>query len=224
MPLWYLTLLGLFALLRLGELRVSSRHKAFLLASGGRQVPEPFYPLMVLVHAGLFPSSAFEAGLLQRSFHPLLAGSMLFLLGVCLAVRIWIWRSLGKQWTVQVVTSNQPVVDRGPYRYTRHPNYTVVTVEVFALPLVHSAYLTALFFSGLNALVLWKRVCLEEAVLFERPDYKAKMGSKPRFLPTFRPRPRLLGRAPCFFYFHNKKVSFGFLKLKAHLIPFLKAL
>ena len=109
---------------------------------------------------------------------------MLTLLGLCLAGRVWVWRSLGEQWNVQIVVSARPVVDTGPYRYVRHPNYTIVIIEMFALPLVHSAYLTALVFSALNVGILWQRVRYEEGALSARPEYVAKMGAKPRFLPA----------------------------------------
>ena len=108
---------------------------------------------------------------------------MLVLLALCLVGRIWVWRSLGEQWNVQIVTSARPIVDSGPYRYVRHPNYTIVIVEMFALPLVHSAYVTALVCSVANALVLRERIRREETVLFARPEYMTKMAAKPRFLP-----------------------------------------
>ncbi|MBI3304002.1 MAG: hypothetical protein HYZ72_18200 [Deltaproteobacteria bacterium] len=181
---WYLALLSGFALLRLVELWFSFRHQAQLLAAGGKKVTEPLYPLMVCVHAGLFVASVLEVRLLGRPFVPLLGWPMLFLLGVCLAGRAWVWCSLGEQWNVQIVISARPVVDLGPYRYVRHPNYTIVIIEIFALPLVHGAYLTALVFSVLNAFVLWQRIRLEEAALFARPEYVAKMGVKPRFFPA----------------------------------------
>jgi methyltransferase len=181
---WYLALLFGFALLRLVELRFSLRHQARLLADGGRKVPEPLYPLMVCTHAGLFVASALEVRLLGRPFVPLLGWPMLILLAACLAGRVWVWRSLGEQWNVQIVVSTRSLVDCGPYRYVRHPNYTIVISEIFALPLVHSAYLTALVFSALNAGVLWQRILYEEAALSVRPDYLAKLGTKPRFLPA----------------------------------------
>jgi methyltransferase len=138
---------------------------------------------MVGVHAGLLVACALEVWLCQRPFLPALGWPMLVLLAVCLAGRVWVWCSLGEQWNVQIMVSAHPVVDTGPYRYVRHPNYTVVIVEVVALPLVHSAILTALVFSALNAGVLWQRLRHEEAVLATRPEYQTKMGAKPRFLP-----------------------------------------
>ena len=110
---------------------------------------------------------------------------MLILLVLCVAGRIWVWRSLGEQWNVQIMTSARPIVDSGPYQYVRHPNYTIVIVEMFALPLVHTAYITAVVCSVANALVLRERICCEEAALFTRSEYTAKMAAKPRFLPLF---------------------------------------
>ena len=181
---WYLVLLAGFAFLRLAELWFSRRHQNRLFASGGRKVPEPLYPLLVAIHTGLFAGSALEVWLCKRPFVPMLGWPMLTLVGLCLAARIWVWRSLGEQWNVQIVISTRPVVDWGPYRYVRHPNYSIVIIELFALPLIHSAYLTALVCSMLNTVVLWQRIRREEAALFVRPEYAAKMGTKPRFLPA----------------------------------------
>jgi methyltransferase len=46
-----------------------------------------------------------------------------------------------------------------------HPNYAAVTAEVSALPLVHSAWLTAIVFSIANALALNMRIRDENAAL-----------------------------------------------------------
>jgi len=181
---WYFALLVAVALLRVAELRLSRRHQVRLLAAGGKKVAEPIYPLMVALHAGLFVASGLEVWLCRRPFVPGLGLPMLGLLGLCLAGRVWVWRSLGEQWNVQVVVSTRPVVDWGPYRYVRHPNYSIVIVEMFALPLVHGAYVTAAVFSLLNAAVVWQRIRREEAALWARPEYRAKMGAKPRFLPA----------------------------------------
>ena len=47
-----------------------------------------------------------------------------------------------------------PLVSRGPYRLLRHPNYVAVVVEGVALPLVHTAWVTAVAFTVLNAVLL----------------------------------------------------------------------
>jgi methyltransferase len=183
LPRWYFVLLACFASLRLVELWISARHQARLLTEGATKVREPIYPLMVVTHVGLFIGSSLEVILYHRPFISLLGGPMLILLALCIVGRIWVWRSLGEQWNVQIVTSARPIVDSGPYRYVRHPNYAIVIVEMFALPLVHSAYLTALACSVMNAFVLRERIRREEEALFAHPEYAAKMATKPRFLP-----------------------------------------
>jgi|GEM_PF-168722 len=181
--LWYLMLLAGFASLRLVELWFSARHQARLLAEGSAKLHEPTYPVMVGAHVGLLVGSALEVILYQRPFLPWLGGPMLVLLALCLIGRVWVWRSLGEQWNVQILSPSRPIVDVGPYRYVRHPNYTIVIVEMFALPLAHSACVTAVLCSAVNALVLRGRIRQEEAALFARAEYGVKMGSKPRFLP-----------------------------------------
>lgn len=173
-----------FAALRLVELWFSTRHQSSLLAEGATKVQEPLYPLMVSVHGGLLIGSILEVTLFARPFLLWLGGPMLALLALCVVGRIWVWSSLGEQWNVQIVTSSRPIVESGPYRYVRHPNYTIVIVEMFALPLVHSAYVTALLCSLVNAVVLRERIRQEEAALFIRPGYQTKMAHKPRFLPS----------------------------------------
>jgi methyltransferase len=75
-------------------------------------------------------------------------------------------RRLGARWTVRVmVIPGAPRVTDGIYRYMRHPNYLGVAIEIASLPLVHSAWVTSLSFSALNALLLWWRIRAEEAAL-----------------------------------------------------------
>jgi methyltransferase len=64
---------------------------------------------------------------------------------------------LGWQWNTRViVVPGAPRVTRGPYRFAwlTHPNYWIVAIEGIALPLVHSAWITAVVFSVLNAILL----------------------------------------------------------------------
>jgi methyltransferase len=46
-----------------------------------------------------------------------------------------------------------------------HPNYVAVVAEGIALPLVHSAWITALTFTVLNALLLSRRISIENSAL-----------------------------------------------------------
>jgi methyltransferase len=64
-----------------------------------------------------------------------------------------------------IVVPGTPPVASGPYRFLRHPNYAVVVVEGLALPLVHSAWITAVVFTAANAPLLVVRVRAEHRAL-----------------------------------------------------------
>jgi methyltransferase len=69
-------------------------------------------------------------------------------------------------WNTRVVVI--PVASRvtgGPYRFFSHPNFVAVVAEGIALPLVHTAWVTAVVFTVLNALVLRTRIGVENAAL-----------------------------------------------------------
>ncbi len=54
---------------------------------------------------------------------------------------------------------------------------------MIALPLIHTAWITALAGALVHVIVLTFRLSAEERVLFANADYAAAMRAKPRFLP-----------------------------------------
>ena len=91
---------------------------------------------------------------------------MLLLAAASQALRWWCITTLGPRWNTRViVVRGLPLVDGGPYRFFRHPNYVAVVVEGFALPLVGGAWITALLFTVLNAALLRVRISTEERAL-----------------------------------------------------------
>ncbi|MEV4413436.1 isoprenylcysteine carboxyl methyltransferase family protein [Catellatospora sp. NPDC049609] len=153
---------------RLVELVVSKRHARWALANGGREYGRGHYPYMVALHTALLAGCLAEVWLLDRPFVPALGWSMLALVLASQALRWWCVATLGRRWnTLVIVVPGLPLVDRGPYRFLRHPNYLAVVVEGFALPLVHSAWLTALAFTLLNFVMLAVRIRVEDAALAE---------------------------------------------------------
>ncbi len=164
--LFYSLLVGLMALQRLFELAVSRRHRRRLLARGGVEEGAADYRWMVLLHTAFLSSCVAEPWLLERPLVPLLASAMLVLLLLATALRYWAIATLGERWTTRVIClPGAPLVTGGPYRYLRHPNYLAVVVEFAALPLVHTAWLTAAIFSLANLVVLRRRIAVEEAAL-----------------------------------------------------------
>jgi methyltransferase len=75
------------------------------------------------------------------------------------------------------------VITSGPFRFVRHPNYAAVFAEMLSLPLIHTAWITALAGSLAHVAILGQRLSTEERVLFANPEYRTVMGGKPRFLP-----------------------------------------
>ncbi|MDA2894472.1 isoprenylcysteine carboxyl methyltransferase family protein [Mycolicibacterium sp. BiH015] len=163
--MYYLFIVAI-AVERLVELVVSRRNAQWSFANGGEEFGRGHYPVMVSMHALLLVSCAAEVALLHRPFIPWLGWPMVALVGAGTVARWWCAATLGKHWNPRViVVPGAPLVTRGPYRWLHHPNYTAVTVEVAALPLVHSAWLTAIVFSLANAAMLNVRIRTENRAL-----------------------------------------------------------
>lgn len=180
----YLLLILAVAAERVFELILTRRNAARMLARGGHPAGDGHYPAMVILHTALLAGAPLEVLLLSRTFHAWLGWPMLALVLATMALRYWAIRTLGDRWTTRIfVVPGEPPVASGPYRYLRHPNYLAVILEVAALPLVHTAWLTASLGSFANAWVLRARIRAEEAALAEASDYLEKLGGRPRFLP-----------------------------------------
>jgi methyltransferase len=162
----YSVLVGLVAVERLAELLVAKRNLAWSMARGGRETGFSHYPFMVALHSGLLAGCALEVWLGGRVFIAALGWPMLALVLASQALRWWCIRTLGPRWNTRIiVVPDLPLVTGGPYRFFTHPNYVAVVVEGAALPLVHTAWLTALVFSVLNAGLLTVRIRTENAAL-----------------------------------------------------------
>ncbi len=162
----YTVLVALVGLERLAELAVAKRNLAWSRERGGYEIGFGHYPFMVVLHTGLLAGCLAEVWIADPPFLPVLGWSMLVLLIASQALRWWCIRTLGRQWNTRiVVVPGLPRVTGGPYRYFSHPNYVAVVVEGFALPLVHTAWITALVFSVLNAALLTVRIRTENHAL-----------------------------------------------------------
>jgi methyltransferase len=151
---------------RLGEMAVSRRNAAWAFARGGVETGRGHFPVMVVVHTGLLAGCVAEVWLAGRPFAPALGWPMLALVLACQAVRWWCVSALGPRWNTRViVVPGMPLVTSGPYRRLAHPNYAVVVVEGIALPLVHTAWITAAAFTVANAGLLTVRIRTERRAL-----------------------------------------------------------
>jgi methyltransferase len=163
----YLLLIGAVALERLVELVVSTRHAAWSFARGGTEHGRGHFPAMVALHSTLLLACAGEVVAAGRPFVPALGWPALAVALASQVLRWWCIATLGPRWNTRViVVPGLPLVTAGPYRVLRHPNYVAVVAEGLALPLVHTAWVTALVFTLLNAVLLLRyRIPAEERAL-----------------------------------------------------------
>ena len=165
----YLVLILATGVERLVEVVISTRHARWAFARGGVEFGQKHFPWMVALHTALLVGALAEVFLLDRPFLPWLGWPMLAIALLCQLGRYWVIWALGNQWNTRViVVPGLSRVTRGPYRYSwlPHPNYLIVVVEGIALPLVLSAWITALVFTVLNAILLLRfRIPTEDRAL-----------------------------------------------------------
>jgi len=154
---------------RIAELIVSTRNARWAFGKGGVEYGRRHFPWMVALHTGLLLACVAEVVVAERPFLPWLGWPALVITLAMQGLRYWCIYSLGRQWNTRViVVPGLALSARGPYRFLQHPNYLVVVLEGVALPLVHSAWITAVVFTVLNAVLLLRfRIPIEERALRE---------------------------------------------------------
>ncbi|MEO8815540.1 MAG: isoprenylcysteine carboxyl methyltransferase family protein [Mycobacterium sp.] len=151
---------------RLVELGISDSHSRWAVGHGGKEFGRNHYPAMVTIHTALLVGCVVEVSVLHRPFIPAMGWPMLAVVALSQALRWWCVTTLGRRWNTRVIVLPEaPLVRRGPYRLLYHPNYVAVVAEGLALPLVHTAWLTAIGFTLANALLLKVRIRVENTAL-----------------------------------------------------------
>ena len=121
---------------------------------------------MVTLHVGLLVGAVVEVIAADRPFLPWLGWPMLVIVIAAQCLRWWCITSLGRRWNTRIVViPSMPLVRRGPYRWFGHPNYVAVIAEGVRLTAGHTAWVTALVFTVLNAWLLTVRIRAENSAL-----------------------------------------------------------
>ena len=154
------------ALQRLAELAWSGHNTARLRRLGAIEADAGGYPFFVALHAGWLASLAV---LVPAATPP--SWLLLGLFALLQPARIWVILSLGRYWTTRVLSvPGAPLVQAGPYRWLRHPNYLIVTAEIAILPLAFGAVAVAVAFSALNLMLIARRIAIEDQALASRRE------------------------------------------------------
>ena len=96
------------------------------------------------------------------------------------------WRTLGQYFTFDVqARTDQQVIERGPYRWVRHPSYTGGMIMVAGVGVALSNWLSLLVLVLSSVGVYSYRVAVEERALLESigPAYRDYMKRTTRFIP-----------------------------------------
>lgn len=162
--MWLWLVLGLVAAQRLWELWLADRNTKRLLAEGAIEVGAGHYPLFVILHA------SWLAAIAAVTPWPTVPDPRWLALYVILqAGRLWVIATLGPFWTTRIITlAGAPLQTRGPYRFLRHPNYVVASLEILVLPLAFGQVRIALVWSLANALLVGWRIRVEDRALQDR--------------------------------------------------------
>lgn len=163
----------------------SQRNTERLRAAGAREIGRSYYPVVATTHMAWIASIFF---LIAPNSEINLA--LVFLYGILQIIRYWIIGSLGPYWTHHIITlDNAPVVDRGPYRLIRHPNYAVTIAETFLLPIVFGQLALGLIVGAIWYSVLVYKIELEERGLSQRRQIGGHGRDKARRLRLSAPLP-----------------------------------
>ena len=127
-----------------------------------------------LVFRVVFFAGILTLPLCLRLFPAADIGSLpVFIIGAAIAwlgmlVRWWSFLTLGQLFTTIVQTSpDQPIVDRGPYRWVRHPSYTGLVAAFLGFGLMLGNWIGMLISVGLVLAAVIYRLRGEERALVE---------------------------------------------------------
>ena len=137
---------------------------------------------------------AFDPGLFVRADFVLAAWAQVVGVGlgaVSLLLLLWVQQALGSNFSTTLhIRDEHTLVRHGPYRWVRHPMYTVLFLLIVAwLLLSHNWLIGGVPLAALVVIVAL-RLPREEAAMVEKfgHDYREYMRTTGRFLPAF-PQP-----------------------------------
>lgn len=148
---------------RFVELCWAKRNERWMKERGAKEFGQHHYKYIVCMHSLFFVSLLLEG--MRKRQSPL--WPFLFKIFIVLQLfRLWIIVSLGRYWNTKIIVLPKAKrVQKGLYRWFRHPNYFVVSLELIMIPLMFQAYWTAIIFTICNAYLLSIRIRVEERAL-----------------------------------------------------------
>ncbi|WP_312472929.1 isoprenylcysteine carboxylmethyltransferase family protein [Neobacillus sp.] len=181
----FIFIFAFIILQRVIELFVAKSNENWMKQQGAIEFGTQHYQYMVLMHLLFFVSFFIEKTLFNRGLSPLWPW-LLFIFISTQLMRIWVITSLGRYWNIKIIVRpNADIIKKGPYRFIKHPNYFVVSIEIIVIPMLFTAYFTAFLFTVLNVIMLSIRIPEEEKALRNLTEYEGEFQDCNRFFPKF---------------------------------------
>jgi methyltransferase len=132
---------------------------------GGIEAGGDVYEAMRLVYPAAF-LTMFGEGAIRGApgMGALIGGATLF--GCAKLLKWWAIATLGPFWTFRVIIlPGAPLVEGGPYRWMRHPNYIGVVGELIGTAFMTGAIISGPVVTAIFLALLSKRVAIESRML-----------------------------------------------------------
>jgi len=141
------------------------RNEQAQLARGGREPGGDVYAIMRVAYPVVFLLMIVEGAF--RNLPPatvMTVGAVLLV--AAKALKWWAIQSLGQAWTFRVIVMpGTPLVEEGPYRYLRHPNYVAVIGELVSVALLTNARVAGPVATIVFGALIVRRVSVENRAL-----------------------------------------------------------
>ena len=159
----FILFISFIIFLLIAELIYSRSNEKWLLKNGAVEYGKEHYPFMVAMHVCFLISLIVEYYFQSEHSYSIILIVFYILLTV---FKTWVLLSLGKYWNTKIYRiASVSLVNKGPYKFIKHPNYIIVIIEIAVIPLAFHLYYTAVIFSILNAIMLYIRIREENKAL-----------------------------------------------------------
>lgn len=165
MDIYIFTVVILFIIgQRFMELVIAKRNEEWMKQRGGLEIGQKHYKWFIILHTLFFLTLIFEV---MAKREPITINYLLLVMFFLTQLaRVWCIYTLGKFWNTKIIILPKVApIKKGPYRYVKHPNYIIVGIELFIIPLLFGAVWTALIFPFMHILLLCIRIPQENAAL-----------------------------------------------------------
>jgi methyltransferase len=147
------------------EARLAARHDRALRAAGAFEPADDVYRWMQIAYPASFLAMALEAALVDARVNAVLAAGVI-VFALAKAMKYWAIATLGPRWTFRVlVPPASSLIQHGPYRFMRHPNYLGVMGELAGMALIARAIVAGALSMLVFAVLIAMRIRVEERAL-----------------------------------------------------------